>query len=274
MTTHDKATEENVIVCVYFEDKECGGVCHSQDNISRYLPFAQDKNYTESDIVRILSTGTELTTIMESKATPELHDASGIYLTPRVLPGLTNNSEFESASTRFIFTMRNQSALSFILDGMVQESGKIEILSRELNSGTKENESQLVIRGYKKPLGFYGVHYTFSFRILRDEVKDTAYRLHIMVWIGYIRDSYFGWYISNSTKEALTPKQWWSKARGKGIVDTTKSNATDENLNTGGRQTLLADFKELELQIEMLTDNETYSMPSMIIRHSVLNSGQ
>ncbi|CAF2072800.1 unnamed protein product [Rotaria magnacalcarata] len=204
---------------------------------------------------------------MQSKAIVKLHDASENDHTQTVSPDLVKNRTFEKATTRFVFTMHNRSPLSFILDGMIQDSGEIEILSRELHSSTETTESRLTIRGYKKSIGLYGVGYTLSFRILRDEVETTGYRLHIMLWIGNMRDSYFGWYISDSTNEALTPKQWWSKAERKSIINTMKTNATDENLNKGGGKTLLANFKELKLEIEMLTDNENNSMPSMIIRH-------
>ena len=147
-----------------------------------------------------------------------------------------------------------------------KECGILDAPLRELVAGTNEKPAELCMRGYKSNLAPYGVTCTLEFRILEGGDKDRNYRLHVFLGIGLATKNLFGWYISIGEERILSPQKWMKRLDRKDGMNRDKATHYDHVLNHGGMHRLRASFDKLELDIEMLTDNESDSKPYMIIR--------
>ena len=176
------------------------------------------------------------------------------------------NTEFENANRRFLFTMSNQTSYKFILEESRKECGILDAPFRELRTGTNTKPTEMFIRGYKANLALYGVTYTFQFRIAEATNKDRNYKLHVFVGVGLATSNLFGWCITIGEERMLSPEEWRKRLDPKDGYNRDKRNYQDRVLNEGGKCRLRASFNQLKLDIEMLTDNEAYSRPYMIIR--------
>ena len=177
------------------------------------------------------------------------------------------NPFFENANRRFLFTMKNRTQYKFILNGSGKECGIIDAPVPELNVGTMEKTAQLQIRGYKRSYALYGVTYTVHFRILDAREKDTGYKLQIFLAVGEVAtNNYFGWYVYDGRDDILTPLEWKARLSSSRGYNRNKENYGDNVLNMGGMYALRATIDALEMEIEMTTDNQSHSTPSMMIR--------
>lgn len=172
-------------------------------------------------------------------------------------------SPYNNVSRRLLFTMSNRTPLIFVLEQVDELHGHIETPWRELGPGKVDQASELRIRGYKTAWATRGITCMLHLRIMRatGEDKDTGFRLNIYLQVGHSISNYFGWFISTAD-ENLTPEKWWDLKQ----IDRPKKDYADCVLNKGDTQRLRATCDKLNIEIEMLTDNRSYSTPSMIIR--------
>ena len=195
----------------------------------------------------------------------------GNMTTTQATCSLPPNSFFENANKRFLFTMKNRTPYTFLLDGSCKECGIIETALQELRPGTNESPTEIYIRGYKKSYALYGVTYTVHFRILDEQQRDTNSRLQILLAVGEkLTDNYFGWYIYIGKDGILSPQQWKATLDNKNDYNHNKTSCEEKVLNIGGQYTLRATVPKLSIEIEMSTDNESHSTPTMIIRSITL----
>lgn len=191
----------------------------------------------------------------------------GNTTTTQATSALPPNPFFDNANKRFLFTMRNRTPYTFLLDGSRKECGIIDTPLQELCPGTNESPSTIYIRGYKKSYALYGVTYTVHFRILDEQQKDTNSRLQILLAVGEkATNNYFGWYIYEGKDDILSPQQWKAPLDNKNDYNHNKTSGEEKVLNIGGQYTLRATVPKLSIEIEMSTDNESHSTPTMIIR--------
>jgi hypothetical protein len=162
--------------------------------------------------------------------------------------------------------MSNRTSYKFILEESRKECGILDVPFRELGAGTKEKPAEICMRGHKSNFALYGVTYTLQFRILETTDKDTNYRLHVFLGIGLATNNYFGWYISTDEERIFSSQQWKKRLNSQDGYNRDKKTHQDPVLNHGGMYRLRASCNKLQLDIEMLTDNEAYSRPYMIIR--------
>jgi len=198
--------------------------------------------------------------------TGKVSDAESTQQSTCILPPNTN---FESANRRFLFTMSNRTSYKFVLHGSRKECGVLDAPFKELIAGTTNNPSELYMRGYKTDFSLYGVTYTLEFRILEADDKDTNYRLNIFIGIGEATQNYFGWYICATNELILSPKKWFRAIDSKTDYNRVKTDYKDRVLNKGGKHDLRASCDQLKLNIEMITDNQAYSTPTMIIKDMI-----
>lgn len=178
---------------------------------------------------------------------------------------MVDNKYFENAARRFLFTMSNRTSYKFLLDRSYKECGHLDAPFHELNAGTKKEPAELRIRGYKRNLAPYGVTYTLHFRISKSTDEDTDYGLHIFLAVGELTENRFGWYIAPKEIALETPEKWYKSVK-KHNYNQRKVDCYEKILNDGGKFSLCASVKELEVEIEMHTDNEPYSTPVMLIK--------
>jgi hypothetical protein len=181
-------------------------------------------------------------------------------------PVTAANADYENANRRFLFAMSNRTSYKFIIEETRKECGTLNVPYRELDAGTNEKPAEICISGYKRNLALYGVTYTLQFRISETTGKDRNYKLHVFLGIGLTTDNYFGWCITIGEERKLSPEIRRKRQDSKDGFNRNKRNAQDRVLNHGGMRRLRASFDQLKLDIEMLTDNESYSRPYMIIR--------
>lgn len=180
---------------------------------------------------------------------------------------LPENSEYEDATRRFLFTINNQTPYIFVLDGSRKECGRIDAPFQRLHAGSPQQPDELQIRGYKKSFAPYGVTYTVHFRILDAVEKDTKYRLQIFLAVGEIAtNNYFGWYIYKGKDDIISPIEWKARLSSSTGYNRNKTDYHDTVLNFGGKYSLHATCDVLKLEIDMTSDNDSHSRPSMVIR--------
>ena len=162
--------------------------------------------------------------------------------------------------------MSNRTSYKFILCETRKECGVLDAPFKELDVGTKKHPSELFIRGYKMLFALYGVTYTLQFRILKARGEDTYRRLHVFIGIGEATQNLFGWYICTDEEVMMTPQEWSGSQDPKDGYNRKKKSYLDRVLNQGGTHELNASSVELQLDIDFITDNESCSTPTMIIK--------
>ncbi|CAF1191027.1 unnamed protein product [Adineta steineri] len=167
---------------------------------------------------------------------------------------------FDSVGRRFLFTLTNQSPYRFALINSDQWYGNLDAPLNFLEAGNTTHMGVLQIRGFKTPIAATGVTYSLCFRVDDKSGKDTGSRLNVYLQVGFNANNYYGWTFRDAGN-CDAARSWY----GSTGFNRGKVGCVDGVLNKGGTHSLSASCKNMT--IEMFTDNQSFSTPTLTIKH-------